>query len=492
MGAKELPVNMNLFEIIESLDYQKIIGNDRIITDIEIDSRKVRPGGLFCALKGQAVDGHQFVGKAIENGAVAVVCNNAPLEFSDSVTYIEVDDTHEALVNLLTRYYDDVSSQVTLVGVTGTNGKTTVASLLSQLFTLMGYKTGLISTVEIKINEERIPSQLTTPDIVSLHKVINRMVDSGCEYVFMEVSSHAIDQNRIGGLKYDIGVFTNITHDHLDYHKTFKNYINAKKKFFDNLSKSSFALTNIDDVNGEVMLQNTKAKTYNYSLRRMADFKTKIISADINGMHLDINGERVFVGILGEYNAYNLTAVYGVASLLEMESEEILLAISRLKAPKGRFETINGPKGKKVVIDYAHTPDALLKVLKAIKEVNHHGRIITVVGCGGDRDSEKRPKMAAIAVTQSDQVVFTSDNPRWEDPQAIIEDMFRGVPDGAEGKVIEISDRKNAIKTAIRLAHAEDIVLIAGKGHENYQEIKGERKPFDDAEIARLILAHDI
>lgn len=491
---------MTLFEILKSVDTEEVIGDDCRITSVEIDSREVGNGSLFCALKGTQRDGHDYIENALKAGSAAILCNDLPKKLNAKVTYVKVKDTRKALEQVLNQYYDDVSSQLSLIGVTGTNGKTTVVTLLADLFGLLGYKVGLISTIEMRIGDEKREAKLTTPDIVSLHKLIREMVGKGCGYAFMEVSSHAIDQRRIGGLNFRGAVFTNISHDHLDYHKTFKNYINTKKKFFDKLGKSSFALTNIDDPNGEVMMQNTKADISRYSMNKMADFKAKLISNDLSGMLLDINGERVHVALAGRYNVYNLTAAYGVATLLGalsplqrgpggFKSEEILVAISRLKAPKGRFEIMGSHDTAKIIVDYSHTPDALLKILKAIQEVKRQGKILTVIGCGGDRDKQKRSKMAVVAVNYSDQAIFTSDNPRWEDPNSIINDMVKGLTKDAKNKVIEITDRRNAIKTAITMAEAHDIVLIAGKGHENYQEIKGERKPFDDAEIAREILA---
>lgn len=489
MGTNEIPIEKKLFEILESVDTIKVIGDDVSVRNITIDSREVQKKSLFCALKGTDRDGHDYIKKAIGAKASAVLCSEMPKALNKKTTYVLVKDTRKALEKILINYYGHSSTQVKLIGVTGTNGKTTVVSLLTDLFSSMGYKVGLISTVEIKIGKEVIPSKLTTPDIVSLHRLLYQMVQSKCEFVFMEVSSHAVDQNRIGGLEYTGAVFTNISHDHLDYHKTFKNYIKTKKKFFDKLSKSAFALTNIDDTNGEVMTQNTKAQISRYSVKKMADYKAKIIASDMRGTEMDLNRQRVFTNLVGNYNVYNLTAVYGVASLLGIENERILIALSGLKAPKGRFEMIGGHNQTDVIIDYAHTPDALLKIIQAIADVTTHGRIITVIGCGGDRDKKKRPIMAKVAVNYSDQVILTSDNPRSEDPQAIIEDMVEGVSHDMMVKVVEIVDRKNAIKTALRLANREDIVLIAGKGHENYQEIKGERLPFDDAEIARSFLA---
>ncbi len=488
MGTKEIPIEKKLFEILESVDTKKVIGRDVTISGITIDSRQVQKRSLFCAIIGSNQDGHDYINKAVENKASVILCSDLPKKTEKKVTYVLVKDTRLALEQILLNYYENISTQLSLIGVTGTNGKTTIVSLLADLFSSMGYKVGLISTVEIKIGDDVIPAELTTPDIVSLNGLLYQMVKAQCEYVFMEVSSHAIDQNRIGGLEYRGAVFTNISHDHLDYHKTFKNYINTKKKFFDNLSKSAFALTNIDDKNGEVMVQNTKAKISKYSAIKIADFKAKTIASDLRGTELDLNRQRVFTNLVGQYNVYNLTAVYGVASLLGIENEQILIALSGLKAPKGRFEMISGLNQTNVIVDYAHTPDALLKIIQAITDVTYHGRIITVIGCGGDRDKTKRPIMAKVAVDNSDQVIFTSDNPRGEDPQSIIDDMIGGVSADQMIKVVEIADRKNAIKTAIRLARNEDIVLIAGKGHENYQEIKGKRNPFNDAEIARSFL----
>ena len=489
MENNDLHIKKKLFEILENVDQKQIFGAEKVVSRICIDSRKVAQNSLFCALKGSQIDGHRFIDSAIKNGADSIVCSTLPDTIAEEVTYVLVDDVRSALEGILHEFFEDVSSQISLIGITGTNGKTTVATLLFDLFRDLGYKVGLVSTVENRICEDVIPTALTTPDIVELHELLYKMSSRECEYVFMEVSSHAIDQRRIGDLKFDIGVFTNISHDHLDYHKTFKNYINTKKKFFDELSKTSYALTNIDDANGEVMLQNTKAKKKSYSVFKMADFKAKIIASDIRGTELDLNKQRIFTHLIGSYNAYNLSAVYGVATLLGVENERILIGISGLKAPKGRFEIVSSPNQATVIVDYAHTPDALLKILKAIGDVRYQGQIITVIGCGGDRDSAKRPKMAQVAVSESDQVILTSDNPRSEDPQDILGDMLNGLSTDELNKVVEIVDRKNAIKMAIKLASNEDIVLIAGKGHEDYQEIKGVKYPFDDAKIAREFLA---
>jgi len=486
---KFLHIKRKLFDIVEKVDKKQVIGTDKIVSSVCIDSREVNENSLFCALRGSQMDGHKFIANAIENGAGSILCEDVPSDKKGGVSYVKVEDSRKALEFVLNEFYEDISSQISLIGITGTNGKTTVASLLFDLFSSLGVKVGLISTVEIKIGSFTYPSKLTTPDTVSLHEILFEMVQNQCEYVFMEVSSHAIDQNRVGGLKFRGGIFTNITHDHLDYHKTFKNYINTKKKFFDTLSKSSFALTNIDDKNGGVMVQNTKAGIYTYSVMKMADFKSKIIASDIRGSEIDLNQSRLFTHLVGDYNVYNLSAVFGVASLLGIETEQILIGLSGLKAPKGRFEKVGGLNQATVIVDYAHTPDALLKIIKAINDVKGNGKLITVIGCGGDRDKTKRPKMASVAAKNSDQSIFTSDNPRSEDPREILDHMMEGVDSEEISKVLEIVDRKNAIKTAIRLASAEDIVLIAGKGHENYQEINGERFPFDDAKIAREILA---
>jgi len=461
---------------------------DLTITSICFDSRTVSQGSLFVATKGVSVDGHHFIDKALEKGAVAVVCEVSPSKFQEGVTYVEVKDSSEALGIIASNFYNNPSNHLKLVGVTGTNGKTTTVTLLHQLFRKLGYNTGLLSTVENKINEEVIPSTHTTPDAVSLNQLLAKMVASGCTHCFMEASSHAIVQHRIAGLNFAGGIFTNITHDHLDYHKTFEEYIKAKKLFFDNLPSSAFALVNTDDKRGNVMLQNTKASKKTFALKSAADFKAKIKSNTFNGLELEIDNQDVWFKLIGSFNAYNLLGIYGAAILLGENKEDVLEEMSTLDSARGRFEQIISIHHVTAIVDYAHTPDALKNVLETIQDIRQgNEQVITIVGCGGNRDATKRPIMADIACKLSDRVIITSDNPRDEDPELIIQEMQKGVAITDRKKVLAIQDRKEAIKTACTLANPNDIILIAGKGHETYQEIKGVKHPFDDKLIVKEI-----
>lgn len=476
----------SLEDILTDLSISETIGDrNRSVQQIEFDSRKVEAGGCFVAVKGVNTDGHRYIDRAIAAGATVIVCETLPTEITPSVTYIQVADSAEALGQIAANYYEHPSTDLQLVGITGTNGKTTTATLLHQLFTRMGYKVGLLSTVENRIGQKVLPSDFTTPDAVALNALLADMVEAGCDYVFMEVSSHAIHQRRIAGLHFRGAVFTNITHDHLDYHKTFKAYINAKKRFFDDLDKTAFALTNVDDRRGSVMVQNTKAKIHRYSLKTLTDFKAKVIENSLTGLQLELDGEEFFSRLIGEFNAYNLLAVYAVGRLLEMDKLEVLTALSELKSAEGRFDYLVDPQRKIIgIVDYAHTPDALEKVLKTIENLKKgKEQVITVVGAGGDRDKTKRPLMAAKACEYSSQVILTSDNPRSEDPEVIIQEMEAGVPAYAKQKVLSITNRLQAIKTACRLAQEGDIILVAGKGHEKYQEINGVKHPFDDKKV---------
>lgn len=480
---------MKLQELLKGIKPTSIIGGvDADITGVDIDSRQVKDGHLFIAMKGTQVDGHRFIPKAIEQGASAVLCEDMPEEKTEGVAYIQVPSTEDAAGHVATLFYGDPSKKLKLVGVTGTNGKTTIATLLYNMFRKMGYKCGLLSTVVNYIDGETIPADHTTPDPIELNMLLGKMAEAGCEYAFMECSSHAIAQKRIGGLKFTGGIFTNLTRDHLDYHKTFENYRNAKKAFFDGLPKSAFAITNADDKNGMIMVQNTKATVKTYSIRQMADFRARIIEMHFAGMYLDIDGHEVGVQFIGKFNVSNLLAVYAAARMLGKEPEEILVVLSTLHSVSGRLEPIQSPKGFTAIVDYAHTPDALQNVLSAIHEVlNGKGHVITVCGAGGNRDHGKRPLMAQEAVKQSDKVIITSDNPRFEDPQAIINDMLAGLNAQQMQKVISIVDRKEAVKTACMMAQKGDVILVAGKGHENYQEIKGVKHHFDDHEVLREI-----
>ena len=459
------------------------------IKGVNIDSRKIENGHLFIAMKGTQVDGHKFISKAIELGAVAILLEDMPEVLDDKVTYIQVASTEEDAGKVATMFYGDPSHKLKLVGVTGTNGKTTIATLLYRMFREFGYKVGLLSTVCNYINDEEYPASHTTPVPIELNSLLAKMVDEGCEYAFMECSSHAIHQHRIGGLDFVGGIFTNLTRDHLDYHKTFENYRNAKKMFFDGLSKNAFAITNADDKNGMIMVQNTKATVKTYSIKRMADFRAKILECHFEGMYLEIDGKEVGVQFIGKFNVSNLLAVYGAAIMLGKKPEEILIAMSTLKSVNGRLEPIQSPEGFTAVVDYAHTPDALENVLNAIHDVldGKGGHVITVCGAGGHRDKGKRPLMAQEAVKQSDTVILTSDNPRDEEPQAIIDDMLAGLDTTQRKKVLTIVDRKEAIRTAAMMAKKGDVILVAGKGHENYQEINGVKHHFDDHEVIREI-----
>jgi UDP-N-acetylmuramoyl-L-alanyl-D-glutamate--2,6-diaminopimelate ligase len=477
-----------LRDILYKVSTTALAGNTNInIADVQIDSRKVQKGTLFVAVKGVAVDGHQFIDKAVEQGAVAIVCEEMPSSQQEGVTYVQTSKSAEAAGLIAHNFYDQPTTKLKLVGVTGTNGKTTIATLLYKLFICLGYKCGLLSTVENQIAGKVIPSTHTTPDTVSLNELLKQMVDEGCEYAFMEVSSHAVHQRRIAGLEFTGALFSNITHDHLDYHKTFDEYIKAKKRFFDDLSSSAFAITNIDDKRGNVMLQNTNAKKYSYSLKTVADFKGKILENSLTGLVMTINDQEVHFRLIGEFNAYNLLAVYGAAICLGEEKAEVLQCLSNTTGAEGRFDYLISPKDRVIgIVDYAHTPDALVNVLSTIKKLRQgHEQVITVVGCGGDRDRTKRPIMGEVACEYSDKAIFTSDNPRSEDPQSILNEMETGLSSAARRKFISIADRKQAIKTAVTMAGAEDIVLIAGKGHEKYQEINGVKHHFDDKEVLK-------
>ena len=473
---------MKLEKIIKGITVNEIIGDmAQEISGINMDSRLIEPGHIFIAVKGTQTDGHTYIQKAIEKGARTVVCENLPETLIENVTYIKVNDTEDVVGKLATTFYGDPTSKLELVGVTGTNGKTTIATLLYNMFRKFGYKTGLISTVCNYIDEEAIPTDHTTPDPITLNKLLGRMADEGCKYAFMEVSSHSVAQKRIGGLKFAGGIFTNLTRDHLDYHKTVENYLKAKKAFFDSLPKTAFALTNLDDKNGLVMTQNTKAKVHTYSLRTMADFRCKIVEMHVDGMLLRIDGQEVWVGLVGRFNAYNLLAVYGAAVLLGLDRAEVLRAMSMLHAVSGRFEFVRAENGTTAIVDYAHTPDALENVIQTIQEIRTPAQqLIVVCGCGGDRDRTKRPEMAQIAVKYADTAIFTSDNPRHESPGAILDEMAAGLDPGA--RFLRIVDRAEAIRTAAMLSRPGDILLIAGKGHETYQIIGDVKHHFDDKE----------
>ncbi|HTB52887.1 MAG TPA: UDP-N-acetylmuramoyl-L-alanyl-D-glutamate--2,6-diaminopimelate ligase [Ferruginibacter sp.] len=477
-------------DILYKVNIRSVKGNTSIeVNDLQIDSRKVTAGTCFIAIVGTTSDGHDFIEKAIENGATTIICEKFPAITKDTITYIEVENSSIAAGVISHNFYNAPSAQLLLVGVTGTNGKTTIATLLWKLFNGLGYKCGLISTVQNQIGEKIIEATHTTPDAISLNALLRQMADAKCEYVFMECSSHAIHQHRIAGLQFAGALFSNITHDHLDYHKTFDEYIKVKKSFFDKLPSTAFAISNADDKRGMIMLQNTGAKKYFYSLKTMADFKGKILDDSLTGLHMTINDLEVYFRLIGEFNAYNLLAVYGTAICLGEEKDKVLEMLSSLDGAEGRFDYMVSKKDKVIgIIDYAHTPDALLNVLATIKKLkNGNEHIITVVGCGGDRDKAKRPIMAAVACEHSDKVIFTSDNPRSEDPLEILQEMEAGVSVVARKKYITIADRKEAIKTAVSLAAKEDIVLVAGKGHEKYQDIKGVKYDFDDKKVLKEI-----
>ena len=477
-----------LQDILYRVNIRSVQGNmSAEIKDIQLDSRRVSEKSCFIAIKGNMQNGHAYIDAAIQKGATAIIAEELPEVKKETVTYVQVENSAAAAGYIANNFYGNPSSKMKVTGVTGTNGKTTIATLLFKLFSALGYKCGLLSTVQNQIGENIIPASHTTPDAISINALMRQMLEAGCTHVFMECSSHAIHQHRITGLHFSGALFSNITHDHLDYHKSFDEYIRVKKSFFDDLSADAFAISNADDKRGAVMLQNTSAKKHFYSLRTMADFKGKITDNSITGLQLNVNEQEVHFRLIGEFNAYNLLAVYGAAICLGEDKYKVLQLLSNLTGAEGRFEYIISPKEKIIgIVDYAHTPDALLNVLNTVKKLRQgHEKIITVVGCGGDRDRTKRPIMAEVACTHSDRVVFTSDNPRSEEADAIIQDMENGLQPSARRKYISITDRKEAIKTAVALAGKEDIVLIAGKGHEKYQEIKGVKYPFDDKTILK-------
>ncbi|MBA3681068.1 MAG: UDP-N-acetylmuramoyl-L-alanyl-D-glutamate--2,6-diaminopimelate ligase [Bacteroidetes bacterium] len=476
-----------LSDIIYKVRLEEITGSTHMaISSVTFDSRSVKKDSLFVATKGTAVDGHTYIDKAIESGAIAVVCEEMPANKNENVTYVKVADSSYALGIIACNFFDNPSEKVKLVGITGTNGKTTTVTLLFNLFKSLGYSVGLLSTVENKINNTIIAATHTTPDALTLNELLTTMISQGCEYVFMEVSSHAVAQNRIAGISFTGAIFSNITHDHLDYHKTFDEYIKAKKGFFDQLPNTAFALINRDDRNGTVMLQNTKAQKHTYGLQSMADFKCRILENQLNGLLLNIDNTEVWVKLIGTFNAYNVLAVYATAILLKQNKTNVLTALSNLNSVEGRFQYIKSPKGIIGIIDYAHTPDALKNVLETIKDIRTgNEQVITLIGCGGDRDATKRPVMAAIACEYSNKVVLTSDNPRSEDPEDILNQMQKGINPADAKKTLRITDRKEAIKTACSLSNPGDIILIAGKGHEKYQEIKGVKHLFDDYAILK-------
>ena len=476
-----------LSDILYKVKLEEIIGSTHVaISSIVFDSRKVKKDSLFVATKGAADNGHIYIQKAIESGAIAIVCEEIPKDKNDQITYVKVTDSTYALGVMACNYYDNPSEKLKLVGITGTNGKTTTVTLLFNLFKSLGYSVGLLSTVQNKINNTVIPSTHTTPDAITLNELLFKMEEQGCEFVFMEVSSHAIVQNRIAGINFTGALFSNITHDHLDYHKTFEEYIKAKKQFFNLLPSTAFALTNRDDKNGMVMLQNTKANKYTYALKNIADYKCKIIESHLNGLLLNIDNHEVWVKLIGTFNAYNILSVYATAVLLKQDITSVLTALSNLNSVEGRFQYVKSPNGVIGIIDYAHTPDALKNVLETVKEIRSGSeQVITLVGCGGDRDSAKRPIMAAIACEYSNKVILTSDNPRTEDPEEILNQMQAGINPVDVKKVLRITDRREAIKIACSFSSKGDIILIAGKGHEKYQEIKGVKHDFDDLEILK-------
>ena len=479
---------MKLSDLLKNIVTISITGDAECdIKGVNIDSRKVADGHLFIAMRGTQVDGHKFIPKAEELGAAAILCEQIPEERKEGVTYVQVADTEDVVGQVATTFYGNPTSKLKLVGVTGTNGKTTIATLLYNMFRKMGHKCGLLSTVCNYVEGEAYPTDHTTPDPIELNELLGKMVDAGCEYAFMECSSHAIAQKRIGGLTFAGGIFTNLTRDHLDYHKTLENYRDAKKKFFDDMPKNAFAITNADDKNGMVMVQNTKATVKTYSIRTMADFHAKIIECHFEGMYLEVNGKEVGVQFIGKFNVSNLLAVYGAAVMLGKDPEDILVTLSTLKSVAGRLEPIRSAEGVTALVDYAHTPDALENVLNAIHEVmeGKSGKIITVCGAGGNRDKGKRPLMAQEAVKQTDRVIITSDNPRFEEPQDIINDMLAGLNAQQMKSVVSIVDRREAIKTAVMMAEKGDVILIAGKGHEDYQDVKGTKHHFDDREEVR-------
>ena len=483
---------ITLKDILYKVSLEKVVGNTAVaFRELQFDSRKVGLDDVFIAIKGTQSDGHQFIKKAIDQGALAVVCQQIPKEIINGITYLQVQDTQQALAIMASHFYGNPSRELQLVGVTGTNGKTTIATLLYTLFTSAGYKVGLLSTIKVIIGATEHAATHTTPDSLAINKYLRQMVDAGVAYCFMEVSSHGIDQKRTEGLHFAGGIFTNLSHDHLDYHTSFKQYRDVKKTFFDGLPKTAFALTNADDKNGPVMLQNTKARKYTYALKTIADYKAQILENQLQGLLLKINNQELWVKLIGNFNAYNLLAIYATAEQLGLEELEILQLLSTLESVDGRFQYLVSEGKITAIIDYAHTPDALKNVLETINTIRSgNEQLITVVGCGGDRDVEKRPKMGAIAAQLSTKVIFTSDNPRSENPDTIIQHIEAGVPPQHYKKTIAISDRKQAIKTACQMAKQHDIILVAGKGHETYQEIQGVRSEFDDRKtISELLIA---
>lgn len=474
-----------LTNILSGIKPSEVVGDKNLVlSGLAFDSRKVEKGFLFVAIRGTVVDGHNFISKAIEKGASCIVCEEIPKNTNPNICYIQVKDSQESLGKMASNWYNNPSKRLKLVGVTGTNGKTTIASLLHRLFTDLGYSCGLLSTIENKIEEQSFAATHTTPDALQLNVLLNEMTTAGCSHCFMEVSSHALAQKRTSGLWFEGGIFTNLTHDHLDFHKTVSEYIKAKKSFFDGLPKSAFALSNSDDKNGMVMLQNCKAQKQTYSIKQLADYKGKIIENQISGLHMNIDDQDIYCRLVGEFNAYNLLAIYGTARLLGETEEEILPVLSNLESVAGRFEYQQSLEGIIAIVDYAHTPDALENVLKTINQLqSKEGKIITVVGSGGNRDKSKRPEMAKIAARLSNRLILTSDNPRFEDPESILADMQSGLNEEQDQRSLQIINREEAIKTAFFLAQKGDIILIAGKGHEDYQEIKGQRYPFNDKEV---------
>lgn len=476
-----------LSDILYKTRLEEVVGSTNVaISSVAFDSRKVKKDSLFIATRGTTVDGHSYIDKAIESGAVAIVCEELPPNQKPNISYVKVLNSSEALGYIACNFFDNPSEKLKLIGVTGTNGKTTTVTLLFNLFRGLGYNVGLLSTVENKINGNVIPSTHTTPDALALNELLAKMVEEGCQYAFMEVSSHAVVQHRISGLKFTGGAFSNITHDHLDYHKTFDEYIRAKKLFFDQLPDDAFALTNKDDRNGMVMLQNTKAKKYTYGLKSVADFKCRVVENHLNGLLLNIDNQEVWVKLIGSFNAYNVLVVYAVSQILKQDKTQVLTTLSNLNSVEGRFQYIKSKTGIVAIVDYAHTPDALKNVLETIKDIRTgNEQVITLAGCGGDRDAAKRPLMAKIACDYSDKVILTSDNPRSENPETILDQMQAGIDPANAKKTLRISDRKEAIKTAAAFGKPGDIILVAGKGHEKYQEINGVKHPFDDFEIVK-------
>ncbi len=482
---------MTIKELIVNTPIQEIHGDvNQGVKSIHFDSRKVEQGSVFVAIKGKTTDGHQFIDKAVDRGAICVVIDQATPEIQSPVCVIRVKDTAVTLARMANAFYGHPSDQLTMVGVTGTNGKTTIATLLYRLFSGLGYKCGLLSTVENRIGDQVEPSGFTTPDAVTVQEALSKMVKAGCSHAFMEVSSHALDQHRVDGIDWDVAIFTNLTHDHLDYHGDFASYIRAKKRLFDGLSAQAKALINADDKHGEVLVQNTVAKVSTYSLTKMTDFRARVMENRIDGLHLEMNGIPVHVRLVGKFNAYNLLAIYGAAMLLGENQDRVLTVLSQLLPAEGRFDVVTGKKQVFAVVDYAHTPDALQNVLSTLIQVRSTGsRIICIVGCGGDRDKTKRPEMARIAATMADMAILTSDNPRTESPEAILDDMWPGVPKEKAEHVLRITDRREAIRTGVMMAKPGDVLLVAGKGHEKYQEINGHRYPFDDKQVLADVLA---